>query len=142
MRLPHRGRKARWIAILYGLLIFFWLSSEDNRIWPVTLLGAGAAVLIVAWMILSRWGGQTIPARYVPVSLALFGLLTGLGASLITALLMLFKNARHGHIFPDYPPGLMGAILERGPLWALGGALAGLGVGLAWLALQHPEENK
>jgi lysylphosphatidylglycerol synthetase-like protein (DUF2156 family) len=78
--------------------------------------------------------------RYLPAITALMGILTGVGASLFTAGLMLFKNVRHSHIYLDFPAGLMGAILERAPVWMIAGGLLGLGIGLAWLALQTPTE--
>ncbi len=61
--------------------------------------------------------------------------MTGLGGSVATAGLMFFKNARHAHVFPDYPAGMLLATLERAPMWAAAGGLIGLSVGLGCLAL-------
>jgi hypothetical protein len=71
----------------------------------------------------------------------LLGAADGLGTSVATAVLMFFKNARHAHVFPDYPAGMIIAVLERAPLWAAAGALAGLSIGLAWLALQGVDDE-
>ena len=59
----------------------------------------------------------------------LSGALIGALTALATALLMLFKNLRHGHLFPDYPLDMLLDTLERLPYWSLAGALAGLGIG-------------
>jgi hypothetical protein len=48
---------------------------------------------------------------------------------------MFFKNARHGHLFPDYTLEMMLAMLSRAPAWAIAGGLFGLSLGLGWLAL-------
>ena len=51
-------------------------------------------------------------------------------ASLSTFALMLFKDLRHAHAFPDFPPHMLLGMLERLPVWALAGGLAGLGIGI------------
>lgn len=136
-------RRVRWLVILYGLLVFIWLGPEDGAVWPVAALGAAGAVLAALLWLPGRLGGLTLSGSHIPVFLALAGALTGLGASLLTAALMLFKNARHSHLFPDYPPAMMGAILERAPIWAAAGGLFGLGLGLIWLAyLTEQTDNK
>lgn len=142
MRIPERGNRLRWIIILYGLLIFFWLSPEDNHTWPVIVIGTGASTLLVTVWTLRRFGGKIMPLRYLPIGLAFFGLIAGFGASVISVLLMLFKNVRHSHLYPDYPPGMMIAILERAPIWAAIGALIGLGSAAVILALHTAIEDK
>jgi len=135
LRLPLRGRRARWVAIGYGIVLFLWLGPEDNAVWPVALHGAGLSALLVGFWVLGRFGGKTVSRRtLVPGALAL-GAVGGLGAAIMTAALMFFKNARHAHLYLDYPPEQMGGLLRRGPVWALAGALFGLGLALAWLAL-------
>lgn len=136
MTLPVRGYKARIIALGYGSGLFFWLIPEDNQIWPVALLGAGLSALMMILWLMGKLGGKRIPFRYAALGAPLVGACIGLGASLATVGLMFFKNARHGHIYPDFPPGVMGAVLQRAPHWAVAGALAGLGLVLAWIALK------
>jgi hypothetical protein len=77
-----------------------------------------------------------IAARALPLAGALLGAALGLAAALTAATLMFFKNALHAHVFLDYPPALIGAMLARGPVWLLAGALLGLGAALGWLALR------
>lgn len=137
--LPERGRKFRWMVIVYGIVIFLWLSPEDNHVWPVVLLGVGASALMVTYYTLGAVGGKPLLARYAPLLFAVMGTVTGLGAGVITVLLMLFKNISHSHVFLDYPVGLMAAVLNLAPVWALAGGLVGAGFGLAWWAF-HPED--
>lgn len=129
-------RRLRWLLIIYGVVVFFWLGPEDNHIWPVTLLGVFGAVLMVPQWMLGRVGGQQLSRRDVLLLLSLGGALMGISANLFTVGLMVLKNARHAHIFPDYPGGLLLAMLERAPVWAAAGGLIGLGLGLVLIA-QH-----
>jgi hypothetical protein len=48
---------------------------------------------------------------------------------------MLFKDARHAHLYPDYPPALLGAMLARLPAWSLAGALAVVGIAIILAAV-------
>jgi len=130
---PAPNGRLRTISLIYGLLVFIWLSPEDNGVWPVALLGVGLAVLSLVWLIRRRLGGSTFPTRYVAPGAVLSGGMAGLGGALATAGLMFFKNALHAHAFWDYPPAMVVAMLSRAPSWTLAGALVGLGVGLLWI---------
>ncbi len=141
IRFPHRSRKTRWIVILYGVGVFFWLGLEDNNLVGAILMGLISAGLAVFLWIQERLAQRIFPARYLPLLSLIMGGLIGAGTSLFSAGLMLFKNARHAHLFPDYPAGLMGAILSRAPIWTVGGALVGIGIGFLWLAFAR-RENK
>lgn len=143
MTIPRRGWRVRWLVIATGLAVFLWLGPEDNTVWPAALLGAWVALVALAWWGMGRFGGAVIAPRYLPAAGALFGAVAGLSASAATVLLMLLKDVRHAHPLPDYPPGLLAAMIERAPAWALAGLLAGLGAALTWLALRGavPGEN-
>lgn len=134
MKIPIAGRRTRLVAMGYGLALFLWMSVEDNAIWPVTLYGVGLAALIVNLTILDKIGGKFIPPRYLLFAGVLWGALLGLSASLAAAGLMFFKNAVHAHFFPDYPPGLMLAMLGRAPAWIAAGSLVGIGLTLVQLS--------
>jgi hypothetical protein len=133
-RIPKMDNRARWTAILYGLVIFIWLGFEDSSALPVALLGTGLAGLVVLLSLIGRLGGRMIPARLFTPGLILTGGIVGTGASLSAAMLMFFKNARHAHVFPDYPWPMIAAMLERAPAWALAGMLVGLALALLWQA--------
>ncbi len=137
LRIPAPNPRTRLLAVVCGLLIFLWFTPEDNQVWPVTILGILLSLVVVGLTIIRRLGGTTIPARYVLPGALLVGALTGLGASLSIAGLMFFKNALHAHLFLDYPPGMMLAMLGRAPGWTLAGALVGLGTAFAWLAVER-----
>ena len=127
------GRRLRAATLAYGLLVFIWLTPEDNTVWPVALLGVGLAFLCVMWLVRRHLGGSAVSARYVLAGCALLGGMVGLGGTLATAGLMFFKNALHAHVFWDFPPGLVGAMLSRAPSWALAGVFIGTAVGCLWM---------
>ncbi|MYD11530.1 MAG: hypothetical protein F4X02_15985 [Chloroflexi bacterium] len=127
----------RGALLLTGLAILFWSGLEDNDASAVTLLGALSSVSLTLWL-LSR---VAVGFALTPHHAALTGALTGALAALCTAALMLFKNLRHAHIFPDYPAGMLLAALERLPFWAIAGALAGLGIGLLLAARLSEGDN-
>ncbi len=138
VRVPAGGPRARLAALGYGAALLLWLSLEDSGVAAAALLGLGLAAFALGLAAADRLGGRRIAARAVPLAGALAGAALGLGAALAAAGLMFFKGALHAHVFLDYPPGLIGATLARGPAWALAGALAGCGGGLALLALRAP----
>lgn len=146
LTLPERShslqRRLRWLLIGCGLLIFFWMGLEDRHVWPVAMIGTGTSFLLTVFWFTRRFGGQVFYGVRVLLVLGLLGGIAGLGGSITTALLMLFKNARHAHLFPDFPFGLMASILALAPVWALIGGLVGVGLGLLVLARQHePQHN-
>ncbi|HLV36766.1 MAG TPA: hypothetical protein VKY59_16705 [Spirillospora sp.] len=141
MCLPRPGRWLRWLMLAYGVAVFIWLSVEDVSTWPVAVFGWSLALLTGILITLDKLGGRKLAARRAPVLLGVAGLAVGLGSSVAVTVLMFFKNARHGHLFPDYPPGMMLAMLERAPAWAAAGGLIGLGLGLGWLALRGEHDE-
>ncbi|MDE2820023.1 MAG: hypothetical protein OXN94_05555 [Chloroflexota bacterium] len=119
-----------WL-ILLGIALFFWLGKEDSDVVAVTALGLILAGSTVWWLIFLRRRSDIRasgkPCAYLGI---LGGICVGALSSFFAALLMLLKDLRHGHIFPDYPPELIIATLERLPAWSLAGGLIGLGVSL------------
>ncbi len=93
------------------------------------LLGVGLALLLALRVVPRPFSG---PAWAV----VLFGALLGAGTSVAAVGLMFFKNALHAHVFLDFPPALLLALLSRAPGWALAGALGGAGVVLLRWALR------
>lgn len=137
LRLPPYPRVLRWLAFGWAVAIFIWFSVEDNHVLPVALLGAGAALLYAAMQVWRRLGGQTLSLRTALIGAPLLGAAVGGGAAIATTFLMFFKTALHAHVFPDFPPAQMLALLERAPAWGLAGALTGVGVVLVCFAISE-----
>lgn len=133
IRFPARPR-LRWASIACGLAVFAWLGPEDQAVWPVASLGALSAALLVWGWARRRWGGLPMSPGALAAALTALGALAGLGANLTAVSLMIFKDFRHAHPFPDYPPALLAAVLARAPAWGLAGALLGLGLACALVA--------
>ena len=133
-----RSRLALTIARLWliglGAFILLWTGREDNEIATVAALGVLLGASIVAYGMLRR-GMERVSATSQLTWLAA-GAAGGCLANLMSCGLMLFKNARHAHAFPDYPLPLVLDALQRLPAWALAGALVGLGASLAWRAIK------
>ena len=123
---PPGDKLRRGALLLTGLAILFWSGLEDSDTSAVTLLGALSSISLTLWLLSRLAASPSMRALHI----ALAGALAGALAALCTATLMLFKNLRHAHIFPDYPAEMLLAVLERLPLWAIAGGLAGLGIGL------------
>ena len=132
----------RTITLVYGLLLFIWLTPEDNSVGMVAVLGVSATMLALLWTVRRQLGGRAVPAAYLPVAGILLGMMVGVGSTLAAAGLMFFKNALHAHAFWDYPPQMVVAMLNRAPQWAAAGALAGLGLSLLWVwKASRPDTN-
>lgn len=127
-----KDRLLRMVTIFYGLGILIWLTPEDSSVWLAAAQGIGGAVLTVVWLI-RRWSDGYLSIRYSLLVGLLFGMLGGIGSALATAGLMFFKSALHAHVFWDYPPSLISAMLTRAPMWAAAGAFIGLGLSLLWV---------
>ncbi len=120
----------RQLMILCGIAILLWSGLEDNNANAVSVLAAATATVATLYILASRLGGRALhPADHLRLSV-LAGFLAGSSACLLAASLMLFKDLRHAHIYPDYPPQMILAMLERLPHWTLAGGLAGIGIGL------------
>ena len=111
--------------------MLLWSSLEDRDARAAALLGISVAIALTL-QILGRLPSAPFKPANNPGLAALAGLLCGALAPLVSAGLMLFKNLRHGHIYPDYPAPMLLAMLERWPQWTLAGALAGLGIGILY----------
>lgn len=132
--IPRRGPRLTLLAVGYGGIVLLWLSWEDTHIWPVILLAAGASMITGMLAATGHLAGQSLSQRAFVLGLSLWGGLVGRLAGPLAALLMLVKTAAHGHVYPDYPLPVMGATLARTPIWAMAGALMGLGTALIWVA--------
>ena len=134
---PPRTLWLRWNAIACAVAIFVWSTPEEDRpIFPA-LLGAWLAVSLLWRWVSNRHAGRTLHGTRLLIAAALFGAASGAFASLCAVLLMLFKDARHAHLYPDYPPPILGAMLARLPAWSLAGALAAVGLAILLSAIRR-----
>ncbi len=118
------------MLLALATITLLWSVVEDEDVVAVTALGAAISIAGVAWFWAKR-GPSAQQTRFASVvSAVILGSLIGALSSLITVALMLFKDIRHAHPFPDYPPVLMQAMLERLPTWTIAGALIGLSCAL------------
>lgn len=128
--IPGIGYKTRLLIMTLGVVILLWSSLEDHEVLGVTVLGWITAGTSVCAFVMSRFHGTILNPRQTRIASLAFGAGIGAGASLATALLMLFKDIRHAHLFPDYPLPLIQAMLERLPVWSIGCALIALAITL------------
>jgi hypothetical protein len=106
-------------------MALIWFGLEDAHSAPVALLATALALLLLANFY------ESYPQNWHKASLWIFtGALAGALSALNSTLLMFFKTAWHAHPFPDYPLPMLIAMLERAPVWAIAGALIGLGIHL------------
>lgn len=128
--LNQKSNPSRHLLVVTGIAVLLWSGLEDNDAVVVTLLGSLLATAASLMLLDSRPFGATFRRISLPKRMALAGAFAGALTSVATPLLMLFKDLRHAHVFPDYPLEMVLATLERMPLWALAGGLAGLGIGI------------
>ena len=129
--LGNDGRKfSRHLMVVAGVAVLLWSGLEDNDAITVTTLGVLMATSLSTMLMTSRLAGATLRKIGVIERSVIAGLLTGALSSLTTPLLMLFKDVRHAHVFPDYPPQMMLAMLDRLPYWTIAGGLIGIGIGI------------
>jgi hypothetical protein len=124
--------RARWNSILCGAVIFFWSALEDNDLTIVTLLALWLTISIVAIWGTNQFKNTHPPRSYIPLLVMIIGAGMGILTSINMAGLMLFKNLRHSHFFPDYPFEMMRDILARAPFWAVAGMFITMGIYLLY----------
>jgi len=127
---PHRPRWLSPLSLLYGVILFIWLTPEDNSVITVTVLGVVGACVLAANFV-TRSGGRKLPRWAARLALLLGGAGLGAGANAFTVALMFLKTSLHAHISPDYSPALLIAMLQRLPPWTLAGLLLGAALLLA-----------
>ena len=130
-------------TLAVGVAILLWSGTEDSALFGVIALGVLLAASLSLWLILPRFGGNALDPRSTIKIVTGAGFATGALSGIITSLLMLFKNVRHDHAFPDFPPQVIFSTLERLPAWAIAGALIGFGLSLlASVLAVHRQEHQ
>jgi hypothetical protein len=119
-------RWRRYYTFVIGVLLLIWLPFEDANEQLAIAFAAAISAGLAARLAIKRNSFQ-------PASLLkhlLWGSLAGLAVAPLTFLLMAIKTGLHGHAAPDFSGAQVIAVFLRTPVWALGGLLIGLGVGL------------
>lgn len=124
---PSRTLWMRWNAIICALAIFVWSTPEEDRPVFAALLGLWLSLTVLAGWAVGKYTGAEVRGWRALAALGAFGAGTGAGANLAAVLLMVFKDVRHAHPYPDFPPEILAAMLQRLPAWTLAGALFGAG---------------
>ena len=118
-----------------------WLSTEDLSIRWVLLFAATICVLFVMRLLKSlsdrgvvnpKENAQNEDQNYSERFLfyPLVGFLTGLAVTPVAIFLMALKSGLHGHIAPEFTSAQVFTVLQRTPIWVIGGLMVGVGVGM------------
>jgi len=142
MTIPHPNHITRLLIIITGVIVLLWSGFEDNQVIGVTVLGWILSLFSTAVFIMSRYGGQTIAQQTILKLSPIVGAVIGGWASILVVLLMLFKDVRHAHAFPDYPPQMMLDTLTRLPFWAVSGGLITFALTLLWTLRPIESDDK
>lgn len=119
------------ILFLYGMI---WIALEGalGRVLPLAVL----ATLVGIGRLWQRFlAGQTLTRPRWLLLVASSGLAAGLGSGLLSLLFMALKTGLHAH-GPEFTAEQIAWVVGRIPYWTLGGLLAGLGIGLLFIARQ------
>ncbi len=129
LAVPAYPKRLSLLTLVFGIVVFLWLTPEDS-VWLVSVLGAGLALILAAHGLFKWSAGRVFPARVWFPGAVLLGAAVGAGATVMTMLLMLMKTSLHNHLYPDYSIGVMGGIVQRIIPWTAAGALVGLAAAL------------
>lgn len=128
MRIPEKIPHLWPVTLLVGLYTAVWSTLEGRLAYDV-LLAVAALALFMAWFVVRRLGGRTLPRGWGVALATATGAAYGVGVVLLTLLLMILKTGLHAH-GPEYTAAQVAWVWRQAPLWGAAGALAGLGVGL------------
>lgn len=126
--------RLRYLAILLGMVFFLWLPFEDTSESIALLGGILTSTWLAAVFLTKKQEPQTNLLNYV-----LAGSLAGILVTPITLLLMVLKTGLHAHVEPDFTYPQIVSVVQRTPIWLIGGFLVGLGRGL-WLAQNQADQ--
>lgn len=125
----------RFLAIILGIVLLFWLSIEDtSETWAILFSIAISACLAIVFL-----GANRLSVRSLLYNCILIGTLAGILVTPIALLLMVFKTGLHGHEAPDYTAQQFISVVRRMPVWIVGGFFIGLGSGI-WITRQQSEQ--
>lgn len=116
----------RFTAIGVGVIVLFWLPTEDTNLIVINIIGIIITILITTRALIPFASQRR---RHV-FWYALIGGLAGIVIAPIILLLMVFKAGIHSHNFPEYSANQILSVLKRTPIYLGAGLLIGFGGGL------------
>ena len=128
MHIPPKIPGLRIVTIMVALYGVVWIALEGN-LGRVLLLAAGLSLVVVGHVVQRTLGGRLLSRRRWLVLSAGIGCILALSVGLLALLLMALKTGLHAH-GPEFAREEFDWLLGQLPVWAVAGALAGLGFGL------------
>jgi hypothetical protein len=116
----------RFLAILLGIALLFWIPFEDSSENPAILF----AYFISTWFVITLLTRYKNPSLLTIINVVFAGILTGATITPLILLLMVLKIGLHAHPIPDYSYEQFISIINRIPIWFISGFLTGMGVGI------------
>jgi hypothetical protein len=116
----------RFLAILLGIALLFWIPFEDSSENPAILF----AYFISTWFVITLLTRYKNPSLFTIINVVFAGILTGATITPLILLLMVLKIGLHAHPIPDYSYEQFISIIDRIPIWFISGFLTGMGVGI------------
>lgn len=128
MRIPPTIPGLRIFAVLVGLYAVAWIGFE-GELGRLLLLAVGISLVVSGYAVQRFLGGRTLSRTRWLLFSAGMGFLLALAAGLLAIPLAAVKTGLHTH-GPEFSAEQLDWLLGQIPLWAVAGALAGLGLGL------------
>ena len=137
MHIPPKVPGLRIFTVLVGLYAVVWISLE-GQLGRLLLLAASLSLVAGGYAVQRLLGGRTLSKGQWLVVSAGIGFLLALAAGLLALLLIAVKTGLHSH-GPEFSAEEFDWLLRQIPIWAVAGALAGLGLGLLAANLRGDE---
>lgn len=122
------SKKIAWAVA--GLVWFFWIGYEDRGLVAVLIVSAVIAVPVGIEAYDRLRVKLGVSFRQSALRGALTGTLSGALVGIIAILISLMKVSLHQHVIPDFSIGDILTLLNRIPVWSIGGLLIGLSLAM------------
>lgn len=127
----------RFLAILLGTALLFWLPFEDTNETMAILFAYIISVWLIAALLLRNKHRSPFPIFYFIFA----GILAGAIVTPLILSLMVFKTGLHAHPVPDYSYEQIISIIRRTPIWLTSGFFIGTGLGIIINSQQIRQET-
>lgn len=122
----------KWLVVLWTVTAVVW-SVLEGDFGRVLFFGFLTTLTGLVYLFQRSMGGRRFSAVRGLVIMAMWGLALGAGTALMSVLLMAVKTGLHGH-GAEFTVSEIGVVWGQLPLWSVTGLLAGLGLGLLFVA--------